>query len=55
MKGIKKIMIVASAIAGLIALSGCQKELFTRKGEIRDVKFGAKTHSILGTRTEYGA
>ena len=55
MKGIKKIMIVVSAIAGLIVLSGCQKELFSRKGEIHNVKFGAKTHSFLGTRTEYGA
>ena len=55
MKGIKKIMIAVSAIAGLIAFSGCQKELFTRKGEIHNVKFGAKTHSFLGTRTEYGA
>ncbi len=48
-------MILVSAFGGLVLLAGCQKEIFTRNGQVAEVPFGASSNSSNSkTRTEYG-
>lgn len=55
MRRILRTMILVSAFGGLFLLAGCQKEIFTRKGQVAEVPFGASSNSSNSkTRTEYG-
>ncbi len=55
MRRILRTMILVSAFGGLVLLAGCQKEIFTRKGQVAEVPFGASSNSSNSkTRTEYG-
>ena len=55
MRRILRTMIFVSAFGVLFLLAGCQKDIFTRKGQVAEVSFGASSKSSNPkTRAEYG-
>ncbi len=53
MRRLFQLLALVSIIGGMALLAGCQKESWSRKGSAKEVKFGAKAHSSVDTRTEY--
>lgn len=53
MRRLFQLLALVSVIGGMALLAGCQKENWGRKGSAKEVKFGAKAHSSVDTRTAY--